>query len=823
MSAKATHLVGGEVYYTPIDPASNRYLISVQIFLDCQDGDDGAIETDKELVISLWNARTGTFIRDFNMIRNSFTEVKNSQTYKCLNEPDNVCISSFVFNREIVVDPGNDGVIVAWQRCCRNGKIDNIIDPGGSGFTAWNIIPPKIIVNSSPQFKEIPPIYVCVNAPLEFSQLAEDADGDSLVYSFVTPFLGGADDPVEKIRPNNIATYDRPPFRNLIWRAPYNSQNQLPSEPRLNIDASTGLVTATPTRTGEYTIGIAVKEYREGLLIGETRRDYQISIIDCDFDVLANFAIDGGTASGGSYIFECGDTVEILNRSIVNPAFAHSFFWDFGDPTTTSDTLTTFRLNTPISYVYPGNGDYTITLTVKSVLCEDEYNYNVKIRSSKPFEFGPDRFYCQDFRTVIDTDAPDAIDIIWSTGEKESRIFTSDTGTYHVRVSYGQCFYDDTITLRREDLPEPDLLADSLFCDAVDLTLDIGVDAPNYLWLTPERQTTRTIQVTEAGLYIAQIKGDFCIKLDTAKIWQAIKPEIDDQFFCGDFDFLADAGLLEEAEYLWSNNGVEQTSTYTTGGVHWIQIIQRHCIKSDTFTIQNPIINLELGVDTHFCDFIDLTLDAGEDGAIYEWSNGLGTRTIRPTEPGTYAVKVIDIFNCESEDSITLTLSESPIFELGDDTVICINQPTALIAPEGFMYEWSNGSIEQVITVTQGSEYTVMITDDFGCTGIDTQRVTVDPTALPSLLYFPNAFTPNNDGLNEAFPYAESSEQLGFEIKIYNRWGELLFDSIREGTNSWDGYYKGEKVQPGVYMFTAYYRGCDGNARNQSGTFHTIW
>ena len=74
-----------------------------------------------------------------------------------------------------------------------------------------------------------------------------------------------------------------------------------------------------------------------GTLLGSTLSDYQFTVIDCQFDVIANFNIPGGTAVGGSYAFECGDTAHtstILVTGIKLKTPKVKFFWDFGDPTT---------------------------------------------------------------------------------------------------------------------------------------------------------------------------------------------------------------------------------------------------------------------------------------------------------------------------------------------------------------------------------------------------------------------------------------------------------------------------------------------------------
>lgn len=954
---KATHIVGGDLYYTLVNATTNEYRITAQIFFDCEDGNPGAISDDDEIFISLWNARTNAFISDFTVRFSSKQRVTNDDTYKCVIPPGNVCVSRHIYTRNIIINPGNDGVIVAWQRCCRNAKIDNIIAPGATGFTAWNVIPPRNIPNNSPVINDIPPLYVCVDAPLSFSQRATDSD--SLVYSFTTPFLGGDD--ITKIRPSDITTYDRPPFNNVSWRNGFSQTNQIPGNPSLTINSSTGEVTGTPNRTGTYTFGIAIREYRNGLLIGITRRDYQVEVINCQFNLLADFDVPGGTAVGGSYAFECGDTVTIRNKSKVGRGLQAKYFWDFGDPTTTTDTLTTWNINTPVSYVYPGNGDYTVTLKATSSICEDTYKYGIRIRSSKTFELGPDRFFCDDFATVLDTKTPDAVSVSWNSGATGHEITVSDAGTYIAEVSYGKCSYSDTISIFQEILPPLNIPQDTLICNEINFTLDAGIDTLRYQWNAPlnntsqtvqitdtgtysvssfgkycsqidtirvwratqpkledtffcdifnhtlsvgnieeaqylwsngvtdtistfvnggvhwvqitqrncvktdtftihlellpkltiprdtlvcnevnfildagiealtyqwsdsARSTTKAIQVTTPGIYSVTSFGQFCSREDTTRIWQATQPEIEDSFFCNEFSYTIFLGTLEEAEYLWSNGSTNAQNSFTTNGTHWVRVTQRNCVKTDTFEIGNTVVNVDLGEDTHYCDSMNVDLDGGSDGETFLWSTGATSRGINVQKPGKYYVDVTDAQGCTRADTVALSLTNSPIVNLRDDTTICVNSPTIIDVPLGYSYLWNTGSTENYIITALEGLYNVQITDEYGCTDTDSITITVDPNALPNFLYIPNAFTPNDDTVNDWFPYTNEVIQPSFWVRVYSRWGEKVFDSSTQGTTRWDGYYKGVKVPPGVYIFMVSYSGCDGNTRTDKGTLHTIY
>lgn len=822
-SSNASHVVGGELYYNRVlnQFGNVRYEIVFKIYFDCQNANPGTIDRDGNLAyIGVFDAVTNAR-KQIIQLNNGVRKVVNSVNYECVKEPSGVCVVQYTYRKTVFLNPGTNGLILSHQLCCRNAITDNVNDAGNTGSTYWSYIPPSSTNNSSPRFKNVPPTYVCINAPLTLDYSAEDPDGDSLVYEFYTPFLGGsATDP----KPENPSS---PPYALLTWNPSFSSNNQIPGSPSSFINRETGEYTLTPTSKGTYAVGVRVLEYRNGNLLGSTLSDYQFTVIDCQFDVIANFNIPGGTAVGGSYAFECGDTAILNNISNWNKAKTPKvkFFWDFGDPTTENDTLTTFNLNDKVEYVYPGNGDYTISLIIISSICNDTYKYGVRIRSTRDVDLGRDRVFCDDFSIILDTKAPDAISVDWNTGATGSRITVSDTGTYIPTVSYGKCVYKDTVQLTYDKVPSLSLPKDTLECDTlIDIILDAGISGLSYSWNTTPPTLTQTLNVNSAGNYVVTAMNLNCTIKDTVRVWQATHPKVEDVFYCGEFNHLVDLSGIEEAEYLWDNGSSASVVTYINPGKRWIQLTQRHCINSDTFIIDNSGVDLELGEDQHFCDVISTTLDAGLDGVKYIWNNGDTSQKISINTPGKFTVLVENKDGCTKSDSVIISVSNSPEFSIGNDTTICINSPTTITAPQGFVkYDWSDGTNESSITTILEGLYKVTVKDNFGCVGSDSLFITVDENALPNEMYFPNAFTPNGDNLNELFPYQIDVAQPAYYIIIYSRWGEKVFDSRTAGTDNWDGTYQGKKVPNETFMFYVNYRGCDGNTRNSKGTVYPIY
>lgn len=160
----------------------------------------------------------------------------------------------------------------------------------------------------------------------------------------------------------------------------------------------------------------------------------------------------------------------------------------------------------------------------------------------------------------------------------------------------------------------------------------------------------------------------------------------------------------------------------------------------DTSLTANVVIQPKpvvfLGNDTTYCGNVPYTLNAGNAGATFLWNDNSTAGTLNVVNPGQYSVKVTNMYNCSSRDTINIMHNPYPIVHLGNDTLICRVTPLILDAANtGASYLWNTGATTQTLSVNQAGTYLVTVTNGFGCIGKDTIAVTVRPT-------------PNNFGFN---------------------------------------------------------------------------
>ncbi len=276
----ATHIVGGGFSYQRL--TGNNYRFQLTLYFDLINGNQGARDPDAECHIF---SKTGNFyISSYNFgLVSSGNELPFTSTG---------CASAGFVKTEILIyesiielspsqfsDPG--GYYIVWERCCRNGGITNLSQPGDNGQTFYMEFPAvrrnnQPYLNSSPVFRTIVSDYPCINYPFQLSFGADDADGDSLAYSLVDPLRGNSsrNDP----RPANPVPA---PYSIVSWSPGYSAGLAIPGNPALGINPRTGILNLNASQQGLFVFSVLCQEFRSGRKIGEVRREMQLFVKEC--------------------------------------------------------------------------------------------------------------------------------------------------------------------------------------------------------------------------------------------------------------------------------------------------------------------------------------------------------------------------------------------------------------------------------------------------------------------------------------------------------------------------------------------------------------
>ncbi len=334
----------------------------------------------------------------------------------------------------------------------------------------------------------------------------------------------------------------------------------------------------------------------------------------------------------------------------------------------------------------------------------------------------------------------------------------------------------------------------------------------SYLWTAPVGATGAIIRIIDQNS--AYFYNDFCLDdisfkpLCIAKdsIYVLVAPP-DTTFKSVDTSICSTEGSMSlhapsGISWLWSLGNTTQDISVNLSGTYWVNII-RGCdsMLSDTFHVAiNPVPVVKLRSDTSVCDGIQVVLGSPEPhGVAYNWSTGSTDSSIKVSVSGTYILRVTDQ-GCTRSDSMKLTTisKPAPIF-LGPDTVLCKGEEIT-ISTNTNNTVWSNGETGKSIIISISGVYYAVITNQCGITS-DTLHVDVEPCDL----WFPTAFSPNGDNLNDYARVVGDLKMIrNFSLSIYNRWGERVFHTT-DIYAGWDGEYKGVKQDLGTFFYMINY------------------
>lgn len=453
----STHIIGGSLTYEHL--GGSTYRIKLKLYRDC---DPANADFPSSVRIEVRQSNGSSFSPDKDIIIPLVgRQVLDPFIDTCVIDPG-ICVEEALFTTIVNnLPPVTGGYHMFYQICCRNASLVNVpVTPfiPGTGESFYAFIPENDIwlTNSSPEWVNFPPVFICASQPFIFDHAATDIDGDSLVYDLYHPWEDEA-----PTFPGGVAT-----FPTITYNPGYTYDSPLDPvgpPPTMFIDAQTGLLTTTPPMIGQFVVGVKVSEYRDGVLLSSVYRDFQFNVVVCPPPATAAIG-PSDACNGNSVVFD--------NAS--SPT-AQNFFWDFGDLTSTTDT----SYSDNPSYTYPGIGTYTVMLIAQQgTPCADTTYRDITIGWADA-DFTSNEPVCVS-SPVIFTDASTAsinssiTDWYWDFGDGSgTSTLPNPSYTYGAGGTYDVWLYAtndfgcvDSImyTVTVQDLPIADAGNDTIMC-----------------------------------------------------------------------------------------------------------------------------------------------------------------------------------------------------------------------------------------------------------------------------------------------------------------------------------------------------------------------
>ena len=277
-------------------------------------------------------------------------------------------------------------------------------------------------------------------------------------------------------------------------------------------------------------------------------------------------------------------------------------------------------------------------------------------------------------------------------------------------------------------------------------------------------------------------------------------------------------------QYKWAGpNGFSATDAIVTmshaqllqSGTYYVEITnEAGCKRNDsTKLIVNPKPVAAASPDVvAICENALVNLTAS-GGSSYLWqpSAHLSSATIAdpvasPKDSTQYMVIVSNSFSCSDSAYVQINVSKKPVANAGPDKNILVGQTTQLLASvsgTNINYSWlpplfinDVNALQPLVNPSADAAYTLQVTSGDGCgTATDSVKVHVYKG-----IYVPNAFSPNNDGLNDVWNIPALNIYSNYQMLVFNRWGNVVYSS-KDISHPWDGTYKGKPQPAGIYPY----------------------
>ena len=666
---------------------------------------------------------------------------------------------------------GDNWVFNAGPYSARNSAITTLTTPGSLYITATldNTVVP---CNNVAKFDEYPTAFACVDQKTFYNHGARDIDGDSLSYKLVDCYNSdGVAVPYKDTLEAELPLYITPGTE-------------------FKIDPRSGNISFTPAVEQVGVICVEVTEWRDGVAISTTVRDMQYTVIECDNEIPTLTGID--STVGVDEVTEIGvcPGQEVDFKIFANDADLSdtiSMYWNYGisgGTFTVVDTVGTpdrpcgrFQWTPTTSDI----GVHSFLVTVADNACPIIGSlvkaYIIDVRPPV-FDVFNDTTVCQGDPVIPMTSSTVTFDTFsWdppigvSDPHAENPTLTpTTTTTYKVFAGNGYCSDEDEITITI--MPDPVVDAgdpQTVICIGDTLNLTATHDGDIIEWITTG-ETTETITVvpTTSTMYVVKSTNSIgCTSYDSVLVTVYDLPTVytgDDEQIC-----------LDES--------------------------------------------------------ITITGTVGTSVSSFDWSPNIGstlTVTVNPDTTTIYTLTAIDTNGCVNVDEILVVVNPNPE-PVYDDTTIYKGETIPLSVIGGCLPTQSvlwknldgtlandylicppydpfctNPAATENPTIVTEEDHTFIIEylDCNGCPGVDTFHVRVIPEAI---LETPNAFTPDNDGINDEFYPIVRGPGVIEEFKVFNRWGQLVYETnvVNDG---WDGTINGTPQEMGTYVWILSYK-----------------
>lgn len=832
LTAKADHITGGQMYYTYMGKDSDgglRFTVTLKLYMRCNSGR----QFNNPTIIAVFDKLTGQRVQQHSVGLAQTETIRLTNPDACITDPPTVCYQVASYFLSLSIPPNTSGYVISSQVNFRINTISNLVTGYsniGATYTAeipGSALVPEAYVNNSANFTGNDLVVVCADNYFEYDFSAEDADDDSLVYTFCEAYQTGNSG-------GSNTTPPAPPYLSVPYGNGYIGSAPLGSE--VKIDPVTGRISGIAPPSGTYVVTVCVQEIRNGAVIATQRKDLQIFIAPCTI----------ATATLEREYILCDTTFTINLQGLSTSPLINAYSWRIRDR---AGTLLHTSAAAGFSYSFPDTGIYHISLVINPGQdCSDSTNAKAIVYPGfKPdFNIAGACITKPSLFTDLTTSVYGTVNSwSWDFGEEGILTDTStrrnpgytypSTGNKIIRLAVAdtkgcKATIEKTIGVF-EKPPITLLFRDTLICTPDAVQLGAG-GIGNFTW-TPALNianagtATPTVSPSSTTTYYVALNDNGCLNTDSVRVRvvdHVTLSAMNDTTICAG-DTVQLRVSSDGFRYAWTpaaqliDPAVKDPFAVTPSNTMYrVTAYIGSCSAAgevSVLTVPYPLVNA--GNDTTLCYGTPALLNGSSNGSSYLWSpaatlasaNTLHT-VARPMATTSYVLSAFDTRGCPKPSRDTVMVSVMPEIRAfaGRDTSVVLGQRLQLNASGGSAYQWfpstglsnANTADPSAVfnTASEGIRYRVLVFNEEGC--VDSALVTVRVFNTKPVIFVPTGFTPNGDGKNDYLkPVLAGMKEVEY-FKVYNRWGQLVHSSALSDPG-WDGRVNGQLQASSTFVW----------------------
>lgn len=507
----------------------------------------------------------------------------------------------------------------------------------------------------------------------------------------------------------------------------------------------------------------------------------------------------------------------------------NSFFWDFGDGN--------FSTEVNPSHVYDGPGDYTITLVVidtNNCYISDTAYFDITIALFEGNVEAISDPVCPGANVQLEASGGLFYEWLPAEGLNDASIANPiatvyETTLFQVVVS-DSCGSDTLEVLVEVFEADLQIIADTIMCRGDTIPVNINLSNVQQIEWTPAEVFSNasgvptsifpynSVTISMSGITIdgCEVLGELYIQVDT------LEPVIDlpDTLrICRGSSVQVTAGGANTYEWspdfqISATTGATVTVSPNNSMTYYVLGFNACGSTPDSIYIEVIQVYAQAGNDTIICPGQQAFLWAS-GGVSYEWTpsqyvypQNSATVTAEPELPTRFIAWVTDENGCTDTAGVFVDLFPPAFVQTSPDYYGFIGDPITISANGvgSGSYSWSPPEYLSCVNCqvtnaypTQTITYTVTFINENGCIARDVVTIHFD-----GIIYVPNTFTPDGNSFNNIFK-PEGGNIVEFNMIIFNRWGELIFESNNFDIG-WDGTYGGKPSPDGTYIWVIEYK-----------------